>query len=1442
MISVLIICLLCISSAQAATLNDVLELTKGSIDFHIQFTDDDPASSHYFPLNKAEEVRNALDLAYDVFTQPPFNFPTPWVETLPDFNITISDSTNLGGASKNGITIDAPSYRTGDECALRTVVLHELFHTCQFNYLYDLAWVIRWAYESTDRVVEDSTFDDLDSGTCTLFFSEVNDYLANPNQYLFGSGNPYKGALFWRYLTEQLGSVNQECERGIDAVLAFWETIGDAGSSVSSDAVPELRSLIASLSTGKNTADNFDDFFRDFGIMCYVHDLDAASLPNADRYRLIDETPAGGGASFDPVARTTVSMPSSGSSDVSRYGQKYLEVDVSDVGHCSVMGFHGESDETVGWAFIGVKASDRVETLYKGKGTSFYAANFQGGDDPFVKLAVVVTGLESDADFTYEFDTGAVKPSIMRPTLSRQAIVGPHDDPGRFIVRLRVPGVPELTPEGSPSIKGLAWEEFTVSVGGDAADVLTGAYIGGDYWLVVQAPEKTTDGTYNVEVLLCGEPANSVLSVLYGDVIMNQMIVLDKSGSMLYPTESPKLNAAKIAASLFIDAARTGDRLGVVTFNGDSTECNSDSQTIHNLDEVDDTERSAAKTAVGSVTATGWTSIGDGIARAESWLDEYASTDLDIRTIILLSDGMENEGRFWDGTTYCSGGGTLDPVRGNVLFSGTIIHTIAFGPDTNQELMQQIAGDTTGDYYYVDVTEGGAKNGSLYDLTTPNRLSESYATISDTIRGRQRLVFGSGKASSKVPLTGEISFEENDVSQALFFFNWDSINARATVRLFDPSGKEVTEATHPVEISTANSHAVYRFKKTLFPERDPWTFTVSPHANIQVIYGLSGIPLNGVRLDLFIGQLSGPGIRPPRLRYLAGMPVQINVALTDEKSVIKGANITGEVERPDGAVEKIELFDDGEHGDGSANDGMYGAVYWKTDLASRGGVPDDLSGEIIGDRGSYALSIVARGESNKGPEFIRYASGSFQIADEPELNPDRDKDGMPERWELAHGLNPQVDDGDEDPDNDLLPNKREFDNGTDPNNPDTDDGGEIDGSEVNRRADPLNPADDAVCRLSSYSIVTRVSDLGREGPRPQPRANVLVYAVDLKKCGDVTVHIYRSHMLPTKFQLIASVPSRSREFGVHIDEKLTIGTPYYYYLVVEGPDGQLAPPSSILMGIPLEDPVPPEGWVRINCGWAVTGSLDVVVSLDPSSGAFEYKLAGSPAALVKAPWTKFTEARVPFQLSQAGPMPGMRFVYCKYRNGSGAESFTYSDSIYYDPRGDTDLDTRPNSSDDDDDNDGITDERELEFFCSDPHNTDSDGDGIDDGEEVEKGTNPVSSDTDGDGLTDDEDPDPTNPQAGLQRPGDCNQDGVVNIADAICFLSYLFMGEPELLPCGNGLSTHPANIQLLDGNGDGRLDIADAVQILTYLFAGGEPPVLGVDCVPINTCPNACTP
>ena len=96
------------------------------------------------------------------------------------------------------------------------------------------------------------------------------------------------------------------------------------------------------------------------------------------------------------------------------------------------------------------------------------------------------------------------------------------------------------------------------------------------------------------------------------------------------------------------------------------------------------------------------------------------------------------------------------------------------------------------------------------------------------------------------------------------------------------------------------------------------------------------------------------------------------------------------------------------------------------------------------------------------------------------------------------------------------------------------------------------------------------------------------------------------------------------------------------------------------------------------------------------------------------------------------------------------------------------------------------------------------------------------------------------PPGGLQRIGDANQDGGVDISDAVSFLRFLFAGGRLTLPCEGDSIDQGGNLALLDINADGRLDVADPVTLLGHLFSAGPPPARGPGCVRIEGCPDVC--
>ena len=89
---------------------------------------------------------------------------------------------------------------------------------------------------------------------------------------------------------------------------------------------------------------------------------------------------------------------------------------------------------------------------------------------------------------------------------------------------------------------------------------------------------------------------------------------------------------------------------------------------------------------------------------------------------------------------------------------------------------------------------------------------------------------------------------------------------------------------------------------------------------------------------------------------------------------------------------------------------------------------------------------------------------------------DTDADGMPDAWELAHGLVPDSADADGDPDRDELDNASEYYFGSDPHDTDSDDDTFLDGYEVTHESDPTDAASVPVLRfLSTFDLIYPVN-------------------------------------------------------------------------------------------------------------------------------------------------------------------------------------------------------------------------------------------------------------------------------------------------------------------------------------------------------------------------------
>ncbi len=150
---------------------------------------------------------------------------------------------------------------------------------------------------------------------------------------------------------------------------------------------------------------------------------------------------------------------------------------------------------------------------------------------------------------------------------------------------------------------------------------------------------------------------------------MALMLVIDRSGSM----SGDKLELAKSAARASADLLGPRDYVGLVVFDNDATLAAPLQAAIPG----------AISSAIASITADGGTNIAPAMEEAE---DQLRNSTAKIRHVILLTDGMSQEGPFQELAT-------------RMAQNGVTISTVGMGEGADGQLLSEIAQWGNGRYY-----------------------------------------------------------------------------------------------------------------------------------------------------------------------------------------------------------------------------------------------------------------------------------------------------------------------------------------------------------------------------------------------------------------------------------------------------------------------------------------------------------------------------------------------------------------------------------------------------------------------------------------------------------------------------------------------------------------------------------------------------------------------
>lgn len=221
------------------------------------------------------------------------------------------------------------------------------------------------------------------------------------------------------------------------------------------------------------------------------------------------------------------------------------------------------------------------------------------------------------------------------------------------------------------------------------------------------SPEALTASSLEVEGVVF--PAESRLVVAQGDGPNTAMLVLDTSGSM----QGDRIDAARKAATSFVDALPEGVAVGLVTFSDEARVV---------VAPTDD--RAAVIGAIDSVTPDGSTALFDSIPAALGTLVTGAKARL-----ILLSDGEDT-----------ASSSSLSSVSRAAKRAGVPIDVVALAPTPEQLTLLTGLADASGGRLWA-ATESGALLGAFLEASRSfGAKAFLTATLPDDVNGQGRPV------------------------------------------------------------------------------------------------------------------------------------------------------------------------------------------------------------------------------------------------------------------------------------------------------------------------------------------------------------------------------------------------------------------------------------------------------------------------------------------------------------------------------------------------------------------------------------------------------------------------------------------------------------------------------------------------------------------------------
>jgi hypothetical protein len=1237
-------------------------------------------------------------------------------------NVQMEDGIGWSGIAYWGnpgdcwIGIDSPMVRGGGG---QWTVYHEAQHYLQYSYDAGCYGYLRPNYPDDSEFVEgyaDLASDSVDVALDAIGFGGVT---YNPSSSMYDGSY---GNVFLKYFIEQLGTIATPADpwHHMDAMYDHYEECDDQ------DTLYVLNNLIPALSSGKwSEREFFLNFFaanwsKDWADPVAQPELvytDDDGNPYGNLAPLTQNINMGGGAQNFPDV-TPDDWAAKYYQVTPQAGCPYLQMEVD-----------GASGAQIGINFMAAKTSAPTRVLRSAKVGEDFVRTF-AANGVHNRLVTAVNSFSNNYNYTVNFTCVTPTLNILEPRQVKFALVGDPTSPIAFLSRWSVT-------DGASPIRGLQESSFTFDAEGDAITVVPGTFqeVGNEYWAVLLPPVKPAGTTFvDFRITLDGSISDTETDALLYVAPGNSDIALsfDASGSMATEDvigEGTRLTNAKRAGQVIADLLRVGDRIVVQDWSafdnppgcglpGGDGNCPLDVRTLLPRTDLTVGNLSAvigiARAQISNISARLWTPVGAGINAAKDALLALPGTT-NPKHIFLLSDGEENVNPLYA------------DIHADLLASGVVVNTIAFGPEAPGGLMAQIAADTGGIYRPVATSGAGAGV-----MTSSASAVAAFDALNMPVEASA--VMAASYLPGQLGLANVYDYFDTEAQGAARVINMNYTDVPAfdlpnSVKemaiIVDKSVNQlrlVVAGKQPDDegcTSPSDIRKVDVLMPGMDPQKDRW-IPISPP--LKGITPADWDIRNNRFDDVLVVNNPAEGLWHFRTYYYScsssAAAVEASNAVTGDMTIAAPAATDGAeavaVGAPYAFIMNVSVqstiqlegrllgltANQGEAGDevtiigtlldknGTVPAALIAALVegpagnetlaLKDDGANNDGAAGD---NIYGARfaqtaygGSYSVRILAYFKDPANPANLlwREWNGGFWIkGPKPDQQcgseKDSDKDCMPDDWERRCKLIVGQDDRSADPDNDGLSNYDELQRGTLPCRADTDNGGENDGSEVRNRRNPLDPKDD------------KVREIGKIRVRPLNTLIMIDWSYPLSYTNMVGY-------LSTDVNSLGAAISLGQQGNFPVTG-LANGTTYYVRLqgVNENAVGDISDPVAVT---PKLDPDMPTGTLLIENGKAAAPSNQVVLHISATDQVLDGAAQGAAAHQTDmlSQFINQVSGGVQMRISNHSDMSGAAWepvtatknwalacnpgdtctVYAQFRDAAQNESLIVNDSIELD--------------------------------------------------------------------------------------------------------------------------------------------------------------------------------